>query len=213
MHWLKSWLKQSNIVTGYPKCMSPTKLRNIPIVNLTDDDFVCNPAEIDTCDVSYPNHCPQNCSCYNHIVRCSHAHLKQIPYDQMPLDTEELYLDANDITEIPSELTNRLVYLIRIDLSYNKLRSIPANIFSNLTRLETLILSYNKIRCLESTSFNDLKNLRILSLHGNEISTIPDGSFNDLTSLSHVALGGNPLYCDCHLGWLSSWIKTDYVEP
>jgi slit protein 2 len=26
-------------------------------------------------------------------------------------------------------------------------------------------------------------------------------------------LGGNPLYCDCHLGWLSSWIKTDYVEP
>jgi len=27
------------------------------------------------------------------------------------------------------------------------------------------------------------------------------------------ALGGNPLYCDCHLGWLSSWIKTDYVEP
>ncbi|CAF3326924.1 unnamed protein product [Rotaria socialis] len=213
MQWLKSWLKQSNIVTGYPKCMSPTKLRNIPIVNLTDDDFVCNPVELDTCDVSYPNHCPQNCSCYNHIVRCSHAHLRQIPYDQMPLDTEELYLDANDITEIPSELTNRLVYLIRIDLSYNKLRSIQANIFSNLTRLETLILSYNKIRCLESTSFKGLKNLRILSLHGNEISTIPDGSFNDLTSLSHVALGGNPLYCDCHLGWLSSWIKTDYVEP
>jgi hypothetical protein len=26
------------------------------------------------------------------------------------------------------------------------------------------------------------------------------------------ALGGNPFYCDCHLGWLSSWIKTDYVE-
>ncbi len=27
------------------------------------------------------------------------------------------------------------------------------------------------------------------------------------------ALGGNPFYCDCHLAWLSSWIKTDYVEP
>ncbi|CAF1126727.1 unnamed protein product [Rotaria sordida] len=213
MKWLKSWLKQSKIVTGYPRCMSPTKLRNIPIVNLTDDDFVCNPTEIDACDVSYPNHCPQNCSCYNHIVRCSHAHLKNIPHEQMPLDTEELYLDANDIQEIPLELTNRLIYLIRIDLSYNKLRSISANIFLNLTRLETLILSYNKIRCLESASFKGLKNLRILSLHGNEISTIPEGSFNDLTALSHVALGGNPLYCDCHLGWLSSWIKTDYVEP
>ena len=126
----------------------------------------------------------------------------------MPIDTEELYLDANEIEEIPAELTKRLVYLLRIDLSYNKLRSISANLFSNLTRLETLILSYNKIRCLEPASFKGLKNLRILyvitnmrsfsshldmlisgcfrSLHGNEISTIPEGSFNDLTALSHV---------------------------
>jgi hypothetical protein len=190
------------------------------IVNLTDNDFVCNrkysdyaliknncicffiASEVDACDVSYPNHCPQNCSCYNHVVRCSHAQLTHIPYEQMPIDTEELYLDTNDIQEIPQDLTNRLIYLVRIDLSYNKLRAIPANIFSNLTRLETLILSYNKIRCLESSSFKGLKNLRILyvfifkrfqrfeffyrSLHGNEISTIPEGSFNDLTALSHV---------------------------
>lgn len=27
------------------------------------------------------------------------------------------------------------------------------------------------------------------------------------------AFGGNPLYCDCHLKWLSEWIKKDYVEP
>jgi hypothetical protein len=80
----------------------------------------------------------------------------------MPIDTEELYLDANDIQEIPLELSNRLIYLARIDLSYNKLRALPANVFSNLTRLETLILSYNKIQCIESTSFKGLKNLRIL---------------------------------------------------
>ena len=118
--------------------------------------------EVDVCDVSYPNYCPQNCSCYNHVVRCSHAHLTQIPYEQMPIDTEELYLDANEIQEIPLELTNRLIYLVRIDLSYNKLRAIPANIFTNFTRLETLILSYNKIQCLESSAFKGLKNLRIL---------------------------------------------------
>jgi slit 2 len=123
---------------------------------------ICLATEIDTCDVSYPNNCPQNCSCYNHVVRCSHAQLTTIPYELMPIDTEELYLDANDIQIIPSELTKRLVYLIRIDLSYNKLRAIPADIFSNLTRLETLILSYNKIRCVESTAFKGLRNLRIL---------------------------------------------------
>jgi slit protein 2 len=118
--------------------------------------------ELDVCDTSNPNTCPQNCTCYNHIVRCSHARLTRIPYEQMSIDTEELYLDTNNIEEIPLELTKRLIYLVRIDLSYNKLRVIHGNLFSNLTRLETLILSYNKIQCLESNSFKGLNNLRIL---------------------------------------------------
>lgn len=118
--------------------------------------------EINSCEVSYPTQCPQNCSCYNRVVRCSHAHLKEIPYEQIPVDTEELYLDSNEIEEIPKEIVERFIYLVRIDLSYNKLRTIPANLFSNLTRLETLILSYNKIRCFETNSFKGLKNLRIL---------------------------------------------------
>ncbi|MEQ2193291.1 hypothetical protein XENOCAPTIV_026666 [Xenoophorus captivus] len=28
-----------------------------------------------------------------------------------------------------------------------------------------------------------------------------------------VAIGANPLYCDCHLRWLSDWVKTGYKEP
>lgn len=27
------------------------------------------------------------------------------------------------------------------------------------------------------------------------------------------AIGANPLYCDCHLRWLSDWVKTGYKEP
>uniref|UniRef100_A0A452SV77 Slit homolog 1 protein n=1 Tax=Ursus americanus TaxID=9643 RepID=A0A452SV77_URSAM len=27
------------------------------------------------------------------------------------------------------------------------------------------------------------------------------------------AIGANPLYCDCHLRWLSGWVKTGYKEP
>ncbi|UJR08620.1 hypothetical protein I4U23_012879 [Adineta vaga] len=227
------WLKYSKILTDYPKCISPTKLNNIPISNIVDEDFICNcmyypymwciylicntifiaATAMDICGASPLNTCPQNCTCYNKVVRCSHAQLIRIPYEEMLVDTEELYLDSNNIDEIPVELVKRLTYLTRIDLSYNKLRSIHGYYFSNLTRLETLILSYNKIQCLDLNAFKGLKNLRILSLHGNEISTVVEGTFKDLKVLSHIALGSNPLYCDCHLSWLSSWIKTDYVEP
>lgn len=118
--------------------------------------------EIDMCDISYSKSCPQNCTCYNNIVRCSHAQLIHIPYEEMSVDTEELYLDSNNIEEIPFELTNRLIHLVRIDLSYNKLKSIQGNLFSKLTRLETLILSYNRIQCLNVNTFIGLKNLRML---------------------------------------------------
>ena len=32
-------------------------------------------------------------------------------------------------------------------------------------------------------------------------------------SLSVRALGANPLYCDCHMQWLSDWVKSGYKEP
>lgn len=32
-------------------------------------------------------------------------------------------------------------------------------------------------------------------------------------SLPHRAIGANPLYCDCHMRWLSGWVKTGYKEP
>ncbi|CAF4388021.1 unnamed protein product, partial [Adineta steineri] len=80
--------------------------------------------EIDVCDVSHTKSCPQNCTCYNKIVRCSRTQLTRIPYEEIPIDTEELYLDSNSIENIPLELLNRFIYLVRIDLSYNKLRGI-----------------------------------------------------------------------------------------
>ncbi len=32
-------------------------------------------------------------------------------------------------------------------------------------------------------------------------------------SLTGRALGANPLYCDCHMQWLSDWVKSGYKEP
>lgn len=34
-----------------------------------------------------------------------------------------------------------------------------------------------------------------------------------LSTFRHRAIGANPLHCDCHLRWLSGWVKTGYKEP
>ncbi|XP_064631444.1 slit homolog 2 protein-like isoform X2 [Lineus longissimus] len=229
--WLADWLKGKKIVTGNPRCTAPQFLKDIPIQDLKMQDFTCDmptnelgchpgPAPCctkdavtnveNTCDRRA--YCPPKCKCSGTAVRCSRQKFTEIPKD-IPLDTTELYLDVNDITEIPAETFSRLTKLQSIDLSSNKIQSLTARVFSNQTTMHTLILSYNKLQCLDKTSFEGLKQLRVLSLHGNELSTIPYGSFKDLVALTHIALGGNPLYCDCNLKWLSDWVKKDYKEP
>ncbi|XP_071091195.1 protein slit-like isoform X2 [Haliotis cracherodii] len=226
--WLSDWLKRRNVITGTPTCTAPHPLKNTPIQDLKQKDFVCEEVndigcntgvtpccqdssivEENSCDPRA--YCPPKCSCDGTKVRCSHLDMTDIP-KYIPLDTTELYLDVNEITNIPMEI-GLLTKLQKLDLSHNNIETLPELIFANLTKLSTLILSYNNIQCMGDTSFSGLKELRILSLHGNNLSVIPYNAFKDLVALTHIALGGNPMYCDCNLKWLSDWIKRDYIEP
>uniref|UniRef100_A0A8C9UDL7 Slit guidance ligand 3 n=1 Tax=Serinus canaria TaxID=9135 RepID=A0A8C9UDL7_SERCA len=54
--------------------------------------------------------------------------------------------------------------------------------------------------CVDSVVRCSNKGLRML----------PKGIPKDVTEL---ALGTNPLHCDCHLRWLSEWVKAGYKEP
>ncbi|KAK3096058.1 hypothetical protein FSP39_022615 [Pinctada imbricata] len=206
--WLAEWVKRSNFITGglivdNPVCFSPNRLKHMYLKNVQQQEFVCEdnsnigcntgalpccsdnpPTTIDSCDPRA--YCPPSCQCTGTVVRCSRQSLTEVP-KQIPLDTTELYLDANDISSLPPEL-GQLTKLQRLDLSHNQLVTLPENVFSNFSNLATLILSYNLLECVASTSFSGLRQLRIL------------------------ALGGNSLYCDCNLKWLSDWIKKDYVE-
>ncbi len=120
----------------------------------------------------------------------------------IPLDTTELYLDSNDIVEIPIDTINKLHLLTKLyvfiqmlqwkyreffsDLSNNRIDIIENDTFANHTQLATLILSYNKLQCLEARAFVGLHSLRILSLHGNDLSTLPETAFADLNNMTHV---------------------------
>lgn len=196
LKWLKDWLKQANIATGNPKCSFPERLRDHSLVNLDDRDFKCNSNDpfTDECgNILVPfvakqspiiSLCPKNCTCSNRIVRCSHLSLKHVP-DDIPIDVKEIYLDSNEIQELPDFL-NKFVDLEKLDLSSNRIKEIPAKVFSKLSLLDTLVLSFNNIECIHIDSFFGLTKLRLLSLYANQLSVIPDGSFNDLKSLSHM---------------------------
>ncbi|KAG9479676.1 hypothetical protein GDO78_011612 [Eleutherodactylus coqui] len=208
--WLGNWLRKKRIVTGNPRCQKPYFLKEIPIQDVAIQDFTCDEGNDDnTC--SPLARCPAECTCLDTVVRCSNKGLKALPKG-IPKDVTELYLDGNQFTLVPKELSN-YKHLMLIDLSNNRISTLSNQSFSNMTQLLTLILSYNRLRCTPLKAFDGLNSLRLLSLHGNDISTIPQGAFSDLSSLSHLAIGANPLYCDCNMQWLSDWVKSEYKEP
>uniref|UniRef100_A0A667WH95 Slit homolog 2 (Drosophila) n=1 Tax=Myripristis murdjan TaxID=586833 RepID=A0A667WH95_9TELE len=185
--WLGDWLRRKRIVTGNPRCQSPYFLKEIPIQDVAVQDFACDDGN-DENSCSPVLRCPAECSCLDTVVRCSNKGLTTLPKG-LPKETTEL------------------------DLSNNQISTLSNHSLSNMSELLTLILSYNRLRCIPVRAFDGLKSLRLLSLHGNDISVIPEGAFKDLSSLSHLALGANPLYCDCHMQWLSDWVKSGYKEP
>uniref|UniRef100_A0A803VV60 Slit guidance ligand 3 n=1 Tax=Ficedula albicollis TaxID=59894 RepID=A0A803VV60_FICAL len=146
--------------------------------------------------------------------------LKDIPIQDV--DVQDFTCDGNDESSCllsppcPSQCTC-VDSVVRC--SNKGLRALPKGIPKDPTRIchsalpFSSILSYNRLRCIPVHAFNGLRSLRVLTLHGNDISSVPEGSFNDLVSLSHLALGTNPLHCDCHLRWLSEWVKAGYKEP
>lgn len=236
LRWFSTWLQSHDVLVGTLKCYFPRELRDTSLLEVQSEKFICEENNEIGCNVGIPPccsdlpvddliqrncdprvQCPEKCSCTGTIVRCSRQGLTEIPRG-VPLDTTELYLDANAIQDVESSAEDiiseigRLTQLTRLDLSNNMIVSLPPRLFANLSHISTLILSYNQLQCLADTTFAGLGQLRILSLHGNNISSIPYGAFDDLKSLTHLALGGNPLYCDCELKWLSDWIKKDFVE-
>ncbi|KAF7248125.1 hypothetical protein EYD10_05844 [Varanus komodoensis] len=184
--WLGEWLRKKRIVTGNPRCQKPYFLKEIPIQDVAIQDFTCDDGNDDN-SCSPLSRCPAECTCLDTVVRCSNKGLKTLPKG-IPKDVTELYLDGNQFTLVPKELSN-YKHLTLIDLSNNRISTLSNQSFSNMTQLLTL------------------------SLHGNDISVVPEGAFNDLSALSHLAIGANPLYCDCNMQWLSDWVKSEYKEP
>uniref|UniRef100_A0A8C1V7F1 Slit homolog 1 protein n=1 Tax=Cyprinus carpio TaxID=7962 RepID=A0A8C1V7F1_CYPCA len=175
--------------------------------------------------------CPAKCRCESNVVDCSNLRLNRIP-EHIPASTTELRLNNNEITTIEATgVFKTLSHLKKINLSNNKISEIEdgafegassvnelhltanqldsahSGMFRGLDGLRMLMLRNNRISCIHNNSFTGLHNVRLLSLYDNSLTTITPGAFDTLQSLSTLNLLANPFNCNCHLAWLSSWLR------
>uniref|UniRef100_UPI001EAEF203 slit homolog 1 protein-like n=1 Tax=Oncorhynchus gorbuscha TaxID=8017 RepID=UPI001EAEF203 len=103
--WLGAWLRSRRIVTGNPRCQSPSFLREIPLQDVAAPDFRCDDGAVleESSCVARPQ-CPSECTCTETVVRCSNKHLQALPKG-LPRNVTELYLDGNQFSIVPRELS------------------------------------------------------------------------------------------------------------
>ncbi|KAM9504605.1 leucine-rich repeat-containing protein 3B-like isoform 1-T1 [Salvelinus alpinus] len=122
--------------------------------------------------------CSQGCYCSESdgrgkTVRCSNLRLTEIPQD-LPNDTQRIYLDFNLLTVVPS------------------------NAFWDLPMLSELDLSNNELAQLEPGAFRGLgPSLTFLDLSSNKLVNFNPEAFEGLRARTNLT--NNPWHCDCNL--------------
>uniref|UniRef100_A0A670XMV0 Erbin n=1 Tax=Pseudonaja textilis TaxID=8673 RepID=A0A670XMV0_PSETE len=116
----------------------------------------------------------------------SHCSLEQVPKEIFTFEKtlEELYLDANQIEELPKQLFN-CQSLYKLSLPDNELTTLPASI-ANLINLRELDVSKNGIQEFPE-NIKNCKVLAIVEASVNPISKLPDG-FSQLLNLTQLYL-------------------------
>nr|ABB59068.1 variable lymphocyte receptor A [Eptatretus stoutii] len=178
------------------------------------------------------------CTCNDQTknVDCSSKGLTAIPIN-IPTDTDNLKLDYNKLSSLPSnvfhnlkELTNlnlqynelqalpvgvfdHLVSLDKLVLNYNKLKSLPPKIFDKLTKLTLLYLDTNKLQSLPHGVFDKLTELKTLHLLNNQLRSVPEGAFDKLQNIKDLRLEENPWDCTCNdILYMAKWLKKKQDE-
>lgn len=114
---------------------------------------------------------------------------------------EILMLDHNKLRKIPFSLP---VSLENLFLQNNEIMEIPQQAFQNLNNLKTLDLSHNKLLYLPDIM---LPKLQTLNLQSSEIRGISQGIIHTLPKLNDLMLEDNPIKCSDLLG-IAEWAST-----
>lgn len=180
--------------------------------------------------------CPSRCSCQYLEVNCTGQQLQEFPMD-IPLDTRQLILAANNVSYLPAvELSflADLIYLdcrknllgddldftfigvaklVYLDLSFNNLTQVTFSTFSHLLSLVVLKISDNpNLVAIEKDAFANNTWLRHLDVSRTGLTFLDTSTVRDLPNLRLLGLSDNLWHCNCSFLDFIAWMMESNVH-
>ncbi|KAM8805412.1 LRC52 protein, partial [Eudromia elegans] len=182
--------------------------------------------------------CPSRCTCQYLEVNCTGQQLQEFPMT-IPLDTRQLILATNKISQLPAvelsflvdlvyldcrenHLGHRLDFtfigmakLVYLDLSFNNLTQVTLSTFSQLISLAVLNMSDNpSLVQIEKDAFANNTWMRYLDVSRTGLLFLDTSTVRDLPYLRFLGLSDNPWHCNCSLLDFTTWMtKTNVHFP
>ena len=107
---------------------------------------------------------------------------------------EDLRLIGNHLTDLPVGVFEGLSSLKRLDLSNNRLTDLPVGVLAGLSSVVGVILDENQLTDLPVGVFEGLSNLKDLDLSGNQMTVLTPDAIRELRSLADLRVNDNQLF-------------------
>nr|KAF6420709.1 leucine rich repeats and transmembrane domains 1 [Molossus molossus] len=176
--------------------------------------------------------CPEKCQCHpaSGSVDCGQRGLAEIPPD-LPPQTRTLYLQDNQIHQLPASAFRSVPQLTTLNLGNNSLSTLAPGAFHGLQHLQVLNLTQNSLRSVESRLFRSLprlreldvsannighlaaslgeccRNLTVLAVQQNRLQQLDRALLESMPSVKFLFLKNNLWKCNCHLVGLKLWLE------
>ncbi|TRY65696.1 hypothetical protein DNTS_005546 [Danionella cerebrum] len=121
-------------------------------------------------------------------------------------------MSRNKISQLHVEALKGLSSLNELMIDRNELTEVPSGLLDPLEAIEHLDLSENHISHIDPSAFGHLLHLKILKLNNNRLKVLSERVLSVNRALLQVDLNGNNWTCDCRMEKLKNWLTQAHSQ-